>query len=844
MKELAVDGEETLDAVLARHADSFGYTCSTKSAGYVDAKTVVALAGDEGTKTVNLPFAFPLYGASYDKATVSINGFVEFTGTDQYSRFYNTAIPNREAPNAAVYAFWDDLLVDSFASVRTQVVGTAPNRRFVIEWRNVQRRDAPNIRVNAEIVLTETGHVVIQYGELKGDQSGHGGSATVGVENAEGTVALQYSYNEPILRTGLAIEYKVPNSAYVRGTVTDANDGKALAGATVSVMRGDTEVRKATTRSDGGYLLQLPLGDYTVKVGARNYVGGKPVDVSLEEAEQFVTADLSLATAVAEANPGKLTIVAPPGQQRTQTVTVKNPGGAPLTWEAKEIGGARNGTAEKQAVLAQTPEKSSTYDPNARTTEGMYVNGATLPSVADLAPQGTGNVIRSWPRVGNNRGWGVGYTGNVWVSDVYSKGNYEYTSDGTPDRHWPASWALGWPADMTYVPGTGMCQVHVSGDKGIYCWDPATGAVVNKITGSFPWTDSSQRGLAYRADDDTFYIGGWEDHTLYHIKGLSSDNPGEVISQCRPAGDAGSISGLAWNAAFGVLWAATNSQSDTIYQLDPGTCGIRGSLPHPTPGFNGAGLEMDDTGNLWTVGQKSNRVYLIDSGLSSFADVPWLSEQPASGTIAPGESQDVRVTVDTTGLEPGIHTATVQLITNAGRQPAVQLPVTVVVSAYQQSVNAGSDGGYTDHAGAVWSADQAYVPGGWGYVYKSKAESTRAPIAGTEDGQIYQTQRVAQDNTMEYRFDGLPDGTYTVEMSFAELQNMKPNERLYDVTLNGQAVLTAHDIAAEVGLNTADNHTFTVQVNGGSATIRFIARQGAKAPVVNALRITERPDLS
>jgi len=46
-------------------------------------------------------------------------------------------------------------------------------------------------------------------------------------------------------------------------------------------------------------------------------------------------------------------------------------------------------------------------------------------------------------------------------------------------------------------------------------------------------------------------------------------------------------------------WVATNSESDTVYALDPSTCAIvptlglngTGTLPHPDPGFNGAGLE-------------------------------------------------------------------------------------------------------------------------------------------------------------------------------------------------------------------------------------------------------------
>ena len=75
-----------------------------------------------------------------------------------------------------------------------------------------------------------------------------------------------------------------------------------------------------------------------------------------------------------------------------------------------------------------------------------------------------------------------------------------------------------------------MCQVNVGSDNGIYCWNPETGDLVDSITGAFPWTAISQRGLAYRADDDTFYVGGWTEGIVYHVKGLSHPDRGAIIT--------------------------------------------------------------------------------------------------------------------------------------------------------------------------------------------------------------------------------------------------------------------------------------------------------------------------
>jgi hypothetical protein len=118
-------------------------------------------------------------------------------------------------PNAAIYAFWDDLIVDApNASVRTTTGGVAPNRFFVIEWVNARfffDDPAENIRrVSFEIVLFENGHIVLQYKDISTnskDLRERGSSATVGIENQAGTAAVQRLFDQPLLDNGLGIEF-------------------------------------------------------------------------------------------------------------------------------------------------------------------------------------------------------------------------------------------------------------------------------------------------------------------------------------------------------------------------------------------------------------------------------------------------------------------------------------------------------------------------------------------------------------------------------------------------------------------------------------------------------------
>jgi hypothetical protein len=219
-------------------------------------------------------------------------------------------------------------------------------------------------------------------------------------------------------------------------------------------------------------------------------------------------------------------------------------------------------------------------------------------------------------------------------------------------------------------------------------------------------------------------------------------------------------------------------------------------------------------------------------------DVPWLSTSPASGSVGIGASAAVSATANATGLAPGVYTTTMSLVSNSGRQPSIAVPVKLVVPAYYRTVNAGGSA-YTDLAGDGWSADQAYSAGGFGYTSKSQTSSTRAGIAGTADDPLYQSQRVSPG---EYRFDGLPSGVYEIDLRFAELIYRQAQKRIFDVIGEQSVLLPAHDIFADVGGLTADDHVFFLPVTDGQLDLRFVPRRGFGAPVVNAIRVRERPD--
>jgi protocatechuate 3,4-dioxygenase beta subunit len=272
-KELVVSGPTTLDFALAERSDAFGHTCALEAAAFEEADTVLPISGDATAGTVDLPFPFTFYGFTYTRAYVCTNGFVEFVGpaTSNCSST-NAAIPTTGRPNGAISPFWDNLNVDEQSSIRADVRGAAPDRRFVIEFRDVLLPPSTSARVDFNVVLHEGGEIVTQYRNIADVAVERGSSATIGIENHSGNDALRVSFNQPVLAAAPAvtsIRYTAPPqppshtvSGHVRGP-----DDRPLANATVTIQ--GTPITPATTDANGFYsFARVPEGSYTVSAAS------------------------------------------------------------------------------------------------------------------------------------------------------------------------------------------------------------------------------------------------------------------------------------------------------------------------------------------------------------------------------------------------------------------------------------------------------------------------------------------------------------------------------------------------------------------------------------------------
>lgn len=259
-------GDTTVDLSVMSDGDEFGNTCTAGPVAFVPGDVVEAWSGDEVTWQKNPPFPIRLYGETYTSAWINTNGLITFKDPMFFGWIGSApdTLPSAAAegrPNAAVYAFWDDWVVDAASRIATKSGGTAPNRQWIVEWRNVHLFGDTNARASFEVIFNESGQISLAYADLSTTNALERGSgATIGIENASGTIAYQYATQEAVLSSGQGVTFRPnpPGRGSVSGAVTCG--GAAVEGASVAVAE-----LAASTTADGAYrIVDIPAGTYTV----------------------------------------------------------------------------------------------------------------------------------------------------------------------------------------------------------------------------------------------------------------------------------------------------------------------------------------------------------------------------------------------------------------------------------------------------------------------------------------------------------------------------------------------------------------------------------------------------
>lgn len=177
--------------------------------------------------TLGLPFDVKFYGEPLNEVTVSSNGAVNFSG--DWIDFWHNPIPTPFNPRKMAAALWDDLNPFAGGRICVDIQGTAPNRIFIVEW-----KDVPHYwdigAVTFEMLFYEgSSKVKMQYQDvIFGDTAyDRGASATIGTQ-ADDIMGTQYSYNSASLSDGQAILFFPAPTFFVITNGSELHSGDTL----------------------------------------------------------------------------------------------------------------------------------------------------------------------------------------------------------------------------------------------------------------------------------------------------------------------------------------------------------------------------------------------------------------------------------------------------------------------------------------------------------------------------------------------------------------------------------------------------------------------------------------
>ena len=180
----------TASATPAPGPDDYGYSVTDipyNLRDILDSGTSILVGVDDGFVDVPIGFSFSFYGGTYTSVRICSNGYFSFD-LNCPSAYSPTPLPTADTKNNLVAGYWADLK-NAVDGIRYETLGSPPNREFVVGFYDVQHYPS-GYPVTFEMILHESGEVELQYDLVQSD----GGSYSIGIENASGTIGLQMGY--------------------------------------------------------------------------------------------------------------------------------------------------------------------------------------------------------------------------------------------------------------------------------------------------------------------------------------------------------------------------------------------------------------------------------------------------------------------------------------------------------------------------------------------------------------------------------------------------------------------------------------------------------------------------
>jgi len=380
-------------------------------------------------------------------------------------------------------------------------------------------------------------------------------------------------------------------------------------------------------------------------------------------------------------NPSSLTqtLTIPDNITATRQLTLSNTGELPLNYRVK---------------IEETTERRNSITPIEQINPPAHLNpdwtgynekSPFIGPVVESEARALFDVQFIYPTYMNQGEYGIAtdgtyfYTANWGGNNIY--GFNKYALDGTYIETFTITGVPG-IRDLAY-DGTYFYGAAVS--TTIYKMDFNTHTLVGTLT-----CPVSARGIAYDEDNDAFWVSNNWAADLRLI-----NRSGNQLAAVTPA--VAAFAGLAYDNFSGTnptIWGNTQNGTygATLVQIDISTGATLQSLeiteailPGITTDDIAGGLEIYPN----IVNGKVSLIPLMQNwcfyGLELCDIENWLSVEPKSGTINPGETPTVNVTFDASDLDLGTYTANIKFNHNGENTPVV-VPVTLTVGGTYPAV--------------------------------------------------------------------------------------------------------------------------------------------------------------
>lgn len=143
-----------------------GTTPGTSAGLYLNAPTNVTLSDDSWSAAVSMGFTFNFYGTNYTQCVIGSNGLISFNlanagGYCPWSLAGVGTLPNAgfAAAKNTIMLTYQDINPSLGGQIQYQTIGTAPNRKFVVLYKNIMMFSCTSQCNYMAIVLYETTNV-------------------------------------------------------------------------------------------------------------------------------------------------------------------------------------------------------------------------------------------------------------------------------------------------------------------------------------------------------------------------------------------------------------------------------------------------------------------------------------------------------------------------------------------------------------------------------------------------------------------------------------------------------------------------------------------------------------